>query len=408
MEWVKESLEGWKKERLLRTLKPVRCAGHGRVCIGEAEYINFSSNDYLGLAGHPGLLEEGIKAANEYGTSSSASRLMSGDLCVHHQLEDRMAGFIGKEKALLFGSGYLANIGLIPALCDKKDVIFSDRLNHASIVDGILLSGARFFRFRHNDLNHLEDLLKRERKRFKKALIVTESVFSMDGDRIPLKEMVELKERYDALFMLDEAHAVGVFGKTGAGVAEEYGLASGVDIIIGTFGKALGSYGAYVAASRSLIDYCINRARSFIYSTALPPSVIGASIKGVKMLAEEPFRRRVLLEKATYFRGVLKEKGLNVRGASQIVPVIVGENAATLKISDLLQKDFVFALAVRPPTVPRAEARIRFSVTYHHSEEDLHRVADVLKNAFQQVRPLHNATFFSSGKEGEKINRRNT
>lgn len=385
MDWLKEYLNKRKKEYLLRTLKPIQCAGHGRVCIGDIEYINFSSNDYLGLAGHPRLLEESIKAAQEHGTSSSASRLMSGDLQIHHHLEKHMADLIGKEKALVFGSGYLANIGIISALCDKKDVIFSDRLNHASIVDGILLSGARFFRFRHNDVNHLEDLLARERKRFKKALIITESVFSMDGDRVPLKEMVKLKERYDALFMLDEAHAVGVFGATGAGIAEECGLSHDADIIIGTFGKALGSYGAFAAASQGLIDYCINRARSFIYSTALPPSVIGASIGGIKMLAEEPLRRKAVLEKAHYFRGLLKDKGFNVRGASQIVPVIVGENKATLRIADMLYEDAVFALAVRPPTVPASEARIRFSVTYHHSEADLCKAADVLKNAFQHV-----------------------
>jgi 7-keto-8-aminopelargonate synthetase-like enzyme len=260
--------------------------------------------------------------------------------------------------------------------------MFSDRLNHASIVDGVLLSGARFFRFRHNDLNHLEDLLKKERTRFKKALIVTESVFSMDGDIVPLKEIVGLKERHDALLMLDEAHAVGVFGKTGAGIAEEYGLTQKIDIIIGTFGKALGSYGAYVGASQRLIDYFINRARSLIYSTALPPWVIGTSIGGIKMLAEEPFRRTVLLKKGAYFRTLLQEKGLPVRGTSQIVPVIVGESAMTLKIADILQRHAVFALAVRPPTVPAAEARIRFSITYDHSEEDLHRVADILKEVF--------------------------
>ncbi|MBW2646652.1 MAG: 8-amino-7-oxononanoate synthase [Deltaproteobacteria bacterium] len=382
MEWIEEYLDSRGKDHLLRTLTPVHPAGPGRVRIGDSEYVNFSSNDYLGLAGHPRLLEEGIKAAEEYGTSSSASRLMSGDLLIHHQLEALMADFVGKEKALLFGSGYLANIGIVPALCDKKDVIFSDRLNHASIVDGILLSGARFFRFRHNDLNHLEDLLKKERKRFNKALIIAESVFSMDGDRAPLKEMVELKERYDALFMLDEAHAVGVFGKRGAGVAEEDGLVNEVDIFVGTFGKALGSYGAYVAGDGRLIDYCINKARSFIYSTALPPAVIGASIGGIRMLTEEPLRRKVLLEKAAYFRGVLKEKGFNVKGTSQIVPVIVGENDLTLKISDLLRSRYIFALAVRPPTVPAGESRIRFSVTYNHSEEDLQRAADILKDGF--------------------------
>ena len=385
MEWLDAYLDERKKQHLLRTLKPLRPGGPGRVYINDVEYLNFSSNNYLGLAGHPRLLEESQKALNGYGTSSSASRLMSGDLSIHHQLEEMTADFMGKEKAILFGSGYLANIGLISALCDRKDVIFSDRLNHASIVDGIRLSGARFFRFRHNDLNHLEALLKKERKRYKKAFIVTESLFSMDGDMASLKEMVELKERYDALFMLDEAHAVGVIGEKGAGLAEKYGLTKKIDIIMGTFGKALGSYGAYAAASARLIDYCINRARSFIYSTALPPSVIGASIGGIKMLAEEPARRSVLLEKAKYFRSLLKENSLKVMGNAQIVPVFVGENYAALNISKSLYENALFALAVRPPTVPAGKARIRFSITCNHSEDDIKKAADVLKHAFKQI-----------------------
>ena len=385
MEWLDEYLDERKKQHLLRTLKPLRPAGSGRVCINDVEYLNFSSNDYLGLAGHPRLLEESQKSLREYGTSSSASRLMSGDLSIHHRLEDMTADFASKERALLFGSGYLANIGLISALCGRNDVIFSDRLNHASIVDGIRLSGARFFRFRHNDLNHLEELLKKERKRHKKALIVTESLFSMDGDMASVKEMVELKERYDALFMLDEAHAVGIIGKKGAGFAEKYGLTKKIDIIMGTFGKALGSYGAYAAASARLIDYCINRARSFIYSTALPPSVIGASIGGIKMLAEEPVRRSALLEKARYFRSLLKENSLKVMGNAQIAPVLVGENYAVLTIAKSLYENGIFALAVRPPTVPAGKARIRFSITCNHSEDDLKKAADVLKHAFKQI-----------------------
>lgn len=385
MEWLDTYLDEQKKQHLLRTLKPLRPAGPGRVYINDVEYLNFSSNDYLGLAGHPRLLEESQKALNEYGTSSSASRLMSGDFSIHHQLEEMTADFMGKEKAILFGSGYLANIGLISALCNRKDIIFSDRLNHASIVDGIRLSGARFFRFRHNDLNHLEALLKKERKRYKKALIVTESLFSMDGDMASVKEMVELKERYDALFMLDEAHAVGVIGEKGAGLAEKYGLTKKIDIIMGTFGKALGSYGAYAAASARLIDYCINMARSFIYSTALSPSVIGASIGGIKMLAEEPIRRSALLEKAKYFRSLLKENSLKVMGNAQIVPVLVGENYAALNISKNLYENAIFALAVRPPTVPAGKARIRFSITCNHSEDDLKKAADVLKHAFKQI-----------------------
>ena len=377
MEWLDADLTELRARHLLRTLRPVGPAGSGRVWINGREYINLSSNDYLGLAGHPGLLEESVKAAEKYGTSSSASRLMSGDLHIHHLLEKRITDLVGKEKSLLFGSGYLANTGCVSAICSRKDVVFLDRLCHASIVDGVFLSGARFFRFQHNDPGHLEALLKRERGKYNRALIITESLFSMDGDMAPLAEIVEAKERHDALFMLDEAHAVGIFGERGAGLAEERGLSQEIDIIVGTFGKALGSYGAYAAASGKLIDYLINSARSFIYSTALPPCVIGASIAAIKMLTDEPFRRSVLAEKSAYFRSRLKTNGLDVRGEAQIASVIVGANDTALRLADMLQQNGIFALAIRPPTVPAGEARIRFSVTCNHSTKDLAQAADV-------------------------------
>lgn len=380
MEWIDRFLQERESQLLLRTLHNIGKRKGGNIIIDGKELIDLSSNDYLGLADHPSLLQESKRMAEEYGTSSSASRLMSGDLHIHHLLEEVVADFKGKEASLVFGSGFLANIGIISAICQKTDAVFSDRLNHASIIDGILLSGAQFFRFRHNDIGHLENLLKKERAKFKKALIVIETIYSMDGDRPPLKEIVNLKKKYNCILMVDEAHATGIFGRNGAGIVEEEDLTHEVDIIMGTFGKALGSYGAYVAASKKTIDYLVNRARSFIYSTALPPSVIGANLTAIEIIKKEPFRRKILLEHVEYFRGLLKNKGFNTRGSSQIIPVVIGDNTKAIIVANMLQQHSIFALPIRPPTVPRGEERIRFSVTCYHSEEILYKVAEVLND----------------------------
>lgn len=380
MEWIDRFLQERESQLLLRTLHNIGKRKGGNIIIDGKELIDLSSNDYLGLADHPSLLQESKRMAEEYGTSSSASRLMSGDLHIHHLLEEVVADFKGKEASLVFGSGFLANIGIISAICQKTDAVFSDRLNHASIIDGILLSGAQFFRFRHNDIGHLENLLKKERAKFKKALIVIETIYSMDGDRPPLKEIVNLKKKYNCILMVDEAHATGIFGRNGAGIVEEEDLTHEVDIIMGTFGKALGSYGAYVAASKKTIDYLVNRARSFIYSTALPPSVIGANLTAIEIIKKEPFRRKILLEHVEYFRGLLKNKGFNTRGSSQIIPVVIGDNKKAIIAANMLQQHSIFALPIRPPTVPRGEERIRFSVTCYHSEEILYKVAEVLND----------------------------
>jgi len=380
MEWIDRFLQERESQLLLRTLHNIGKRKGGNIIIDGKELIDLSSNDYLGLADHPSLLQESKRMAEEYGTSSSASRLMSGDLHIHHLLEEMVADFKGKEASLVFGSGFLANIGIISAICQKTDAVFSDRLNHASIIDGILLSGAQFFRFRHNDIGHLENLLKKERAKFKKALIVIETIYSMDGDRPPLKEIVNLKKKYNCILMVDEAHATGIFGRNGAGIVEEEDLTHEVDIIMGTFGKALGSYGAYVAASKKTIDYLVNRARSFIYSTALPPSVIGANLTAIEIIKKEPFRRKILLEHVEYFRGLLKNKGFNTRGSSQIIPVVIGDNKKAIIAANMLQQHSIFALPIRPPTVPRGEERIRFSVTCYHSEEILYKVAEVLND----------------------------
>ncbi|MDO8663089.1 MAG: 8-amino-7-oxononanoate synthase [Candidatus Omnitrophota bacterium] len=362
----------------LRILKPISGRHNGRICFKEQEYIDFSSNDYLGLSSHPKLIEESKKAIDKFGTASSASRLLSGSLNLHHLLEERLACFKDKESALVFNSGYHANIGVISSIYADKDVVFSDRLNHASIIDGIRLSQAHFFRFQHNDLEHLDSLLKKERSKFRHALIVTESLFSMDGDRPPLKELVYLKEKYDCQLMVDEAHATGIFGRNGSGVVEEEGLVNRVDLLMGTFSKALGGYGGYLAASKRITGYLVNTARSFIYSTALPPSAIAANLAAIEIIKNEPWRRKDLLENVRYFRQALSEKGLSPKGEAQIVPLITKDSLRTVELSEKLQAKGYWVLPIRPPTVPRNQARLRFSLTTHHHQKILRKLIDDL------------------------------
>jgi len=378
---LKDWLSQQREKGGLRSLHPVIRRGKGRLTLAEdesQELLDFSSNDYLGLAEHPALIAAAHNALGRFGAGSGAARLMSGDLSVHHELEEAVARLKGKEAALTFGSGYMANTGIIPALVGRHDRIFSDRLNHASIHDGCRLSGARLIRFRHNDLNHLEALLK-EQRGTGTALIVVESIYSMDGDRCPLRELVQLKERFGCLLMVDEAHATGVFGANGGGAIEEDGVGGGVDLAMGTFGKALGSYGAYVAGNRDIIEYLLNRARSFIFSTALPPAVAAASLAAVQLVGQEPALRRELHEKIDCFKALLRNGGYSADlGPSQIVPFLVGESGAALNKANLLRKQGIFATAVRPPTVPDGTARLRFSITRHHSTEDLSLAATAL------------------------------
>jgi len=364
---IEEFLKKRAEEGSLRQLKPISFRRNARVRFGMEEFIDFCSNDYLGLANHPRLILSARDAMDKFGTSSSASRLLSGDFELHHRLEKEIAQFKNKESALVFNSGYQANIGIISALYSRDDIIFSDRLNHASIIDGILLSGARFFRFRHNDSNHLEAILKKERGKYRKALIVTETIFSMDGDRACLKELADLRDRYDCQLMVDEAHATGIYGENGSGVVEEEGLSDRVDLIMGTFSKALGSFGAYLATSRRVVEYLVNTCRSFIYSTALPPAVIASDLTSIELIREEPYRRLGLLKLAEYFRTTLKNTGFEIRSTSQIVPVIIGDTVRTVKFAQGLQKKGYWVLPIRPPTVPQGEARVRFSLTHCHT-----------------------------------------
>lgn len=338
--------------------------------------LNLSSNNYLGLA-HDSRLKAAAKEAIEmWGAGATASRFVNGSCGLYTELEQRLADWKQREAALVFANGYQANTGVISALVGRGDAVFSDRLNHASIVDGIVLSRAEHYRYRHNDTEHLEYLLKRHGNARRK-LIVTDTVFSMDGDTAPLADLVALRDRYGALLMVDEAHAGGVLGEHGEGLCHDLGLHSEVDVIMGTFSKAFGSYGAYICADQSVTRYLTSKARSLIYSTALPPSVI-ASIHAALTIVQEDTSRRVRLRRmADWFRQRLSSHQFSVgAGASPIIPLIIGDNEKALQYSSMLEDRGIAAVAIRPPTVPAGTARIRFTVMATHTLSELEWAAD--------------------------------
>jgi len=330
---MKKFLLERKKAGTLRSLSPLVRLGHGwvRLLDFDDELQDFSSNDYLALSEHPEVIAASRKYLEMFGAGAGAARLMSGDLEINHLLEEEIAQLKSKEAALTFGSGYLANTGIIPALAGRGDLIIGDRLNHASINDGCMLSGARTIRL-----------------------------------------------------MVDEAHATGVYGENGSGIIEEDNVSDGVDIAMGTFGKALGSYGAYAAASKEIIDYLVNKARTFIYSTALPPAVVGATLAALYLIKTEPQLRLDLHKKVAFFKKQLRKNGLkDDPGPSQIVPVMIGDSARAHAIAEELQKNHIYVKAVRPPTVPEGSARLRFSITRHHKEPDLKKCAQLLSKALR-------------------------
>ncbi len=372
LSFIDEEMAMLQRKHLYRQLRVVQeVLPEGWITMEGRRLLNLSSNNYLGLANSRLLREEAGEWLQRFGASASASRLIVGNLSLHQTVEEKIAAFQGAEAAILYNTGYMANVGVISALMNKGDFILSDKLNHASIVDGIMLSGAEFRRYPHGDLNKLEDLLQKGSARNKK-LIVTDSVFSVDGDIAPLKEIVELKERFGAILMIDEAHGGGVFGENRRGVAEMLGVEEGVEVHMGTFSKAFGSYGAYVCGSMKLVEYLVNRSRPFIYSTSLPPAVLGANLAAIRVVAETPELSQKVLENAAYLRQNLNRLGFNtLASASQIIPLLVGDNRKAVEFASLLFKKGVMAVAIRPPTVPPKTARLRLSVTAEHRCEDL-------------------------------------
>ncbi len=338
------------------------------------------SNNYLGLADHPDLRRAAAEAAMRWGVGAGASRLVSGTMTIHRRLEERLATFKGREAALLFGSGYLANAGTIAALARPGDVVFSDELNHASIIDGCRMSRAEVFVYDHCDVEHLEwGVAKAERRG---ALIVTDSVFSMDGDVAPLAEIVEIAGRHRLRVLVDEAHGTGALGPGGRGALAEAGLEEHVDVIVGTLGKALGSYGAFVACDQQMARYLLNAARTFIFSTALPPPAVAGALAALELLERKPRLVQRLTANSQALRSELENEGFDLRGSrTQIVPLVVGEAELAVQICETALARGVFAQAIRPPTVPPGTSRLRIAVMASHREEELRFAARTIAEA---------------------------
>ena len=369
-------LDQLKDAGQLRFLRTIEGPQQAHTSLHGKPILLLCSNNYLGFANHPQLRDRARAVTKLYGCSAGASRLISGTMGLHIELEKKIASFKKTPQALLFNSGYVANLALLTTLVGAGDVIYSDALNHASIVDGCRLSRAQLKIYRHCNVEHLADLLQNSAAGFRRRLIVTDSVFSMDGDIAPLPEIAELARKYDAVLVVDDAHATGVLGSGGRGSAEHFGLDyNDIDIQMGTLGKALGSCGAYVAGAPQYIDYLVNKARSFIYSTALPPAALGASLAAIDLLVAEPeivSRLRFLTD---YFRSGLKRLGIAVRDdPTPIIPVVVGDPNTTMELSAWFLEQGVFIQGIRPPTVASGQSLLRVTVSADLTQADLDMV----------------------------------
>jgi 8-amino-7-oxononanoate synthase len=383
---IQERLDEIRDKGLLRSLRQIAGVGP-RVVVEGRDCLLLCSNNYLGLADRLVLKQAAAEAAVRYGSSSGASRLVSGSLALHDELEATVAAWKGTDTALVFNSGYAANTGIIAALAGRGDIIFSDRLNHASIIDGALLSGARLVRYAHNDTADLARLLGQHQTNGLR-LIVSDGVFSMDGDLAPLRELSVLAREHDALPMVDDAHGGGVLGPEGRGSAALAGVQDGIHLQMGTFGKALGSFGAYVACSSLLRDYLINRSRSLIFSTSLPPAVLAASRAAIDLVrsAEGDRLRQQLADNVTLFRSLLQQAGFTVPdGSTPIVPVLVGDPATTMAFSTRLLEQGFFVQGIRPPTVPHGTSRLRCTIMASHSQDELRSAAAAIGQVGHQL-----------------------
>ncbi len=369
MEWIRAELKKIEGEKLYRKRVPVE------------GLKDFCSNDYLGLKDHPRVVESAKKTLKDYGLGSGASQLVSGYTKVHAQLEEELAGFKGTPACVLFGSGYLANVGAIPVLAGEGDLILSDELNHASLIDGCRFSKAERKVFKHRDYENLEETLKKERHSYRRALIVTDSVFSMDGDLADLKALYELSDRYECMLYIDDAHGTGTVGE-GKGGLEEFGLGWRENVVVmGTLSKALGSYGAFVCGSEELVELLVNRARSLIFTTSLPPAVCAGALESVRIIEENTELIERLREMEKKLFNVLSELPYEVvYSGTPIIPVIVGDEGEAINISKKLFEKGIFVQAIRYPTVPKGRARLRFTASLRYSEEDLEFLSEALKS----------------------------
>lgn len=357
--------------KLYRSRRVLESPQIPNVVVNGKKYTAFCSNDYLGLANHPDVISAFQKAASQFGVGSGASHLVAGHSSEHHALEEELAAFTGRDRALLFSTGYMANMGAITALVGQGDAVFEDRLNHASLLDAGLFSGARFQRFLHNDLTNLQSRL--DKTEAERKLLVVDGIFSMDGDCAPLTELAALAQKNNAWLMVDDAHGFGCLGKTGGGSAEYFGLTQNqLPILMGTLGKAFGTFGAFIAGSETLIETLIQFSRSYVYTTAMPPAVAAATRASLRLLQTEHWRRKHLQQLISHFRAGAQQFGLQLLDSfSPIQPIIIGDEARTLEISAKLAERGILIIAIRPPTVAVGSSRLRVTFSAEHSLEQV-------------------------------------
>lgn len=380
-------IESRQKAHQWRNLDNTQILPNGRARRNGQELINFSSNDYLGLSQHPNLITRAQDYTKRYGAGSTASRLVTGNHGAYAMLEDRLARGKGCQAALIMNSGYQANLTALAALADsdvlgKQAIILADRLCHNSILQGAMLSGARLIRYHHNDHQHLESLLQQYSSKDAQIIIVTETVFGMDGDRADLPTLITLKQKYNGLLYVDEAHATGLFGMDGFGLASEH--KGRIDVVMGTFGKALGSFGAYIACTYVLHNYLIQRCGGLIYSTGLPPSVLGSIEAAIELMPTMNAKRNYVLEQAIRVRLALQRQGWNCgNSTTQIIPIILGNEQAATALAEILLQNGILVPAIRPPTVPKGTSRLRLSLSAAHSKQDIDQLISVLADRVQ-------------------------
>ncbi|MCX7770804.1 MAG: 8-amino-7-oxononanoate synthase [Proteobacteria bacterium] len=383
-EYLNRYLEDLKQKQLYRNMEVLKSGCHRIVHIGKRSFINFCSNNYLGLNGHSDIRKAMIESIAKWGTSSGASRLISGDLELFEIAEKKLAKFKGLEASLIFPSGYQANVSIISSLVGEGDIVFSDELNHASIIDGCRLSKARIIIYKHRDFFDLKKKLESEIG--KRRLIVTDSVFSMDGDIANIKELVDIAERYDCALLIDDAHATGILGKNGSGSLEHYGIKGRDVMVLATGGKALGVSGAFFCSSDIVRKYLINRCRGFIYSTGAIPAIPAGLMASIEVVKKEGWRRERLKSLYTYFWRGLKDLGLSTsEEPSHILPLILGDSEKAIRVSKKLYEKGIYARAIRPPTVPENSSRIRFCITAEHNYEDIEIVLQILKKNLDYI-----------------------
>jgi glycine C-acetyltransferase len=372
LDWLTQEIDGLKQQGLYNRIRTIGSAQGARIIVDGKDVLNFCSNNYLGLANHPKIVEAAKEATRKYGVGPAAVRSIAGTTDLHVQLEQRLAKFKGAEDVITFQSGFTANLGTISALVGKEDVIFSDRLNHASIIDGCRLSGAKIAAYEHNDPGALEDAIKEHASNHRRALIVTDGVFSMDGDIAPLPDLYEVAKKYDILFMVDDAHGEGVLGKGGRGIVDHFGLHGKVDIEVGTMSKAFGVVGGMVAGDRKIIEWLRQRGRPFLFSSAVTAPDAAACLAAVDLLEESTELVDKLWDNAKYFKAEMKKLGFDT-GVSEtpITPIMLGEAPLAQQFSRELFEEGVFAMAIGYPTVPKGKARIRVMISASHDRDDL-------------------------------------